>query len=105
MLEDSVLRCLVHVQIAGITIPDVFDAVLDGDEYLIVTEWGSHRDATEAHLTPKEFFKVPACAIAVAPEGCKDYELLCTTVIDWAGLNPTDIPTPIPRSFLLPPDD
>jgi hypothetical protein len=105
MPEDCVLRCLVQVQIAGKTIPVVFDAVQEGSEFIIVSAWGSRPDDPDDRQTPKEFFKVPVSEVEPAPPDSKDYELICIRIIEWDAANIIDISAPLPRSFQLPPDD
>lgn len=105
MLEDSVLRCFVRVQIGEAIINSVFDAFQDGDDYIIVSEWGSRPDDPDEKQTPKEFFKVPASEVVTAPPERTDYELIYTRVIEWVSPSVTELPEPLPRSFHLPPDD
>lgn len=95
-LEDSVLRCLIDVKLDGISMPQVLDAIGNGDHYIIVLQWGE----TESGMkTPRLFATVPADAVS-ATEAETDFEIISSVGLNLDATTTQDLPGPLNRHFL-----
>lgn len=98
-MEDSVLRCLVEVRLDGITMPQIFDAVPDGEFFRIVLEWGELEGAGRA---PRQYVRLPNLEFETVDSVTGAYELICRTGIDLDSATTTDL-TDIPTYFFQKP--
>jgi len=98
MLHDSILRCLVPVKFEGQAFNQIFDAVREGDNYLIVLEWGTPEE-TQKGLSPKQCVVIPALEIQVQCDLNADHELVSRTGIDFASASFSDVEKVTNRLF------
>lgn len=101
MLDDSVLRCLTPVKCDGKFSEQIFDAVRNGDEFLIVLRWGT--DGEREGNTPKEFVLMDAADITVESDPSQNYELKSSTGIDFDAATTTDLESGTGRFYQRPP--
>lgn len=97
-LEDSVLRCLIDIKLEGICMPQVTDAIGNGDHFIIVLQWGETEDGKR---TPRLFATVPAEAVS-AVEGESDFELVSSMGLDLDAAETSDLQSRLNRSFMRP---
>ena len=102
MVEDSVLRCLIAVRHGGQVGEQVLDAVRQGDNVLIVLEWGTP-DASQSGVTPKQYVVIPLNEITVETDPSKEYEIVSATGIDLDASSVTDVDAGTERLFQAPP--
>ncbi len=96
--EDSVLRCLIDITLDGLTMPQVTDAIGNGDHFLIVLQWG---ETEEGGKTPRLFATIPADAISVAEEE-SEFELVSSIGLDLDQRQTRDLAVPLNRRFIQP---
>lgn len=102
MLHDSILRCLVPVKFEGQTTEQIFDAVKDGDNYLIVLEWGTP-DENQRGISPKQCVVLPSSEIEAVSDLNAEYELVSQTGIDFDTASFSDVEAVTNRLFQPPP--
>jgi len=100
-VSDSVLRCLVAVKCNEQVSEQVFDAVRNAGDFLIVLEWGSQEERDGC--SPRQYVTVPNSEIEFEADLSKEYELFSRTGIDFDLATVTDIPQPADSRFYVPP--
>lgn len=101
MLDDSVLRCLVPVRFQGEINEQVFEAIREGENYLVVLEWATS-DEGEGRV-PKQCVLIPATEFHIEPDPLMHYELVSSTGIDLDAASTTDVASVTARVFQFPP--
>jgi hypothetical protein len=99
-MEDSVLRCLVPIKLNGVCTQQIFPAVREADQFLIVLEWGS--DGFSDGVTPRQCVAVPLSEIEFIADPMAGYELECALGIDFDAAKVSDVDSVTSRFFYDP---
>lgn len=102
VLEDSILRCLIALRSDGRVTDQVLDAVRQGENVLIVLEWGIPEENPQA-VTPRQYVVIPLSEIEIVPDLSKDYEMVSHTGIDFDAATVADMESGVGRLFQSPP--
>lgn len=101
--SDSVLRCLVAVKHQGEVSEQIIDAVQDGENYLLVLEWGT-QDESPAGVSPRQYVVVPATEIELVKDQRQNHEIISRIGIDFDDATISDTKMVVKRLFQPPPD-